>query len=205
MKVCFFCHDSVSWWRGILLPLWQISFHRNSWVRGKKTELKQNKEKGCEIKENWTKKRAFIWRIVQQMQEMWSSVQCETVCSLWMGRQVLYEWRGSCDRSTSQSRYFSLTVNTHTRNQPIKTIPLPKPRNGRDEHKNGSYAEHETDLRVFVMRPSVRDALYKRCFLWMKAVICKWEWLRKKRHLELFHVDVAAIDPKRLFVEGNRT
>lgn len=41
---------------------------------------------------------------------------------LWMGRQVLYEWRGSCDRSTSQSRYFSLTVNTHTRDQPVKTI-----------------------------------------------------------------------------------
>lgn len=100
--------------------------------------------------------------------------------ALWMGRQVLYEWRGSCDRSTSQSRYFSLTVNTHTRDQPIKTIPLPKPRNGRDEHKNGSYAEHELDLRVCVMRPSVRDALYKRFFLWMKAVICKWEWLRKK-------------------------
>lgn len=64
-----------------------------------------------------------VWRICTVKRR-----KCDRRCNakqctvLWMGRQVLYEWRGSCDRSTSQSRYFSLTVNTHTRDRRNKTI-----------------------------------------------------------------------------------
>ena len=69
---------------------------------------------------------------IYQKKKMWSSCArfffSLLLCNakqrtvLWMGRQVLYEWRGSCDRSTSRSRYFSLTVNKRSRGiSPIKT------------------------------------------------------------------------------------
>lgn len=104
-----------------------------------------------------------------------------------MGRQVLYEWRGSCDRSTSQSRYFSLTVNTHTRDQPIKTIRLAKPRNGRDVHRNGS------SCGVCVTPSSVRDApLFKRVFFyeWRLWYVNESDW-EKKRHVEVFSMSTS--------------
>lgn len=56
---------------------------------------------------------------------------------LWMGRQVLYEWKGSCDRSTSRSRYFSLTVNKRTQGiSPLKQDQNATPKNGRDVHES---------------------------------------------------------------------
>lgn len=102
---------------------------------------------------------------------------------LWMGRQVLYEWRGSCDRSTSQSRYFSLTVNTHTRDQPVKTIA---------RLRGWKRARHARKHHIRVLRRTTALCRgYGRApggffnaflfFLWMEIVICKWEWLRKKK------------------------
>lgn len=88
---------------------------------------------------------------------------------------------------------------------PLKQYRFQSPEMGATSTENGSYAEHELDLRVCVMRPCVRDALYKRFFYeWRLWYVNESDW-EKKWHLELFSVDVAAIDPKRLFVEGNRT
>lgn len=66
---------------------------------------------------------SVVWRICRAKRRKCDRRRNAKQCTvLWMGRQVLYEWRGSCDRSTSQSRYFSLTVNTHTRDRREKTM-----------------------------------------------------------------------------------
>lgn len=133
------------------------------------------------------------------MQEMWSL--CDRRCNakqctvLWMGRQVLYEWRRSCDRSTSRSRYFSLTVNKRTQGiSPLKQYQNAN-KNGRDVYQNTSCAFYNRSpyvVWIWLWMWRLFNA-----FLWMEIVICKWVWLRKKKwHLQPFNVDIAAIDSK---------
>lgn len=205
MKVCFFCHDSVSWWRGILLPLWQISFHRNSWVRGKKTELKQNKEKGCEIKENWTKNGRLygaLYSKCRKCDHRCNAKQC-AACE-WAGRYFMNG--GGHVIAAPPKADISHWLSTRTQEiSPLKQYRFQSPEMGATSTKT-AHTRNTRQIcgflwcgRVCVM-PFINVVFYE----WRLCYVNESDW-EKKRHLELFNVDVAAIDPKRLFVEGNRT
>ena len=113
--------------KGIWLPLWQIHYGRTSSGDGGETSAQynmrgrlhkiKNKETMMKKRKKKKKKRScgvYMWRFVQETHcvlvgAMRNSVQC---CE-WAGRYFM-NGGGSCDRSTSRSRYFSLTVNKRT-------------------------------------------------------------------------------------------
>lgn len=112
-------HDTVNGWEGHMTSSVTNTLSKKIvWVGGK-TSFELNMSVAYVKQTRNSRGRGVnVKCIVQQRQEMWSL--CDRRCNakqctvLWMGRQVLYEWRGSCDRSTSRSRYFSLTVNKRT-------------------------------------------------------------------------------------------
>lgn len=126
---------------GIWLPLWQVHYERKSSDIVKKRRLNKPCVAPMSKKRLTDKRWRFICDALCRKRR-----KCEPLCDrrcnakqctvLWMGRQVLYEWRGSCDRSTSRSRYFSLTVNKRTQGiSPFKQYQNAT-RNGRDVHEN---------------------------------------------------------------------
>ena len=125
--------------RGIWLPLWQNTLSKKR-ISSEMAEEKKNRLLKSNLSNLKRRKPATHGAEKRRKCDRLCDRRCNAKqCTvLWMGRQVLYEWKGSCDRSTSRSRYFSLTVNKRTQGiSPLKQDQNATPKkNGRDVHES---------------------------------------------------------------------
>ena len=136
-------HDTVNGWQGHMTS--PVTKHiikeknHQRWWRKKQTNLCLNQTCAVLYVHDKARKQATHGAEKRRKRDRLCDRRCNAKqCTvLWMGRQVLYEWKGSCDRSTSRSRYFSLTVNKRTQGiSPLKQDQNATPKNGRDVHES---------------------------------------------------------------------
>lgn len=126
---------------------------------------------------------------------VWSSVQCETVYSAVNGQAGTLWMEGIMwPQHLPEQIFLTDCQQAHTRDQPIKTIPKCDSKWARRVQKHLAYRLQLISERC-VLFGCECDAFLKRFYEWRLWYVneCDWE---KKWHLQLFNVDIAAIDTK---------